>query len=184
MGRFALRQYPLSVDLRGTMKNQRGTLLSLSAPLLALSLLSSNAAGQSKNDKDVCADPNPAQVCTAANTCGSASTPCSVNVKRTDNSASATPSIPNAKGNSLFCVSVGTTVQWKSTDKGDGFVVDFGATSPFDPNGAIRGGSANSVSVVTKTTGCFKYSASACHSGEVYGMCGTANPVLIVFDKK
>jgi hypothetical protein len=166
------------------MKINRGTVLSFSAPLLALSLLSGSTAAQSKNDKDVCADANSAQVCTAANTCGSASSPCTVNVKRTDNSASATPSIPNAKGNSLFCVSVGTTVQWKSTDKGDGFVVDFGATSPFDPSGAIRGGSAHAVSVVAKTTGCFKYSASACHSGEVYGMCGTSNPVVIVFDKK
>jgi len=166
------------------MKIQRGNVLSLSAPILALSLLWGNAIGQSKDDKDVCADRNPAQVCTAANTCGSASSPCTVNVKRTDNSASATPSIPNAKGNSLFCVSVGTTVLWKSTDKGDGFVVDFGATSPFDPSGAIQGGSARAVTVVAKTTGCFKYSTSACHSGEVYGMCGTSNPVVIVFDKK
>lgn len=164
------------------MKIQQGTVFGLSLPLLALSLLSSNAACQS--NKDVCADPNPAQMCTPANTCGSASSSCTVNVKRTDNSASATPSIPNAKGNSLFCVSVGTTVQWKSTDKGDGFIVDFGASSPFEPSGVVRGGSAHPVTAVTKTTGCFKYSVSACHPGEVYGMCGTANPVLIVIDKK
>jgi len=166
------------------MKIQRKSILSLSAPLLVLSLLSGGAVAHSQNSKDACADPNPAQMCSGANTCGSASTPCSVNVKRTANSASSTPSIPNAKGNSLFCVSVGTTVTWKSTDKGDGFVVDFGASSPFDPSGALRGGSAKAVSVVAKGTGCFKYSVSACHSGEVYGMCGTANPVIIVFDKK
>jgi plastocyanin len=166
------------------MKFQRTSLLSFSAPLLAFSLIFGSAAAHSQSDKDVCAQPSPAQMCTGANTCGSASSPCSVDVKRTANSASSTPSIPNAKGNSLFCVSVGTTVTWKTTDKGDGFVVDFGASSPFDPAGAIRGGSARSVSVVTKGTGCFKYSVSACHSGEVYGMCGTANPVIIVFDKK
>lgn len=166
------------------MKIQRSSVLNFSAPLLALSLLSGNAAAHSQNSKDVCTEPSPAQMCTAANTCGSASSPCSINVKRTADSASSTPSIPKAKGNSLFCVSVGTTVTWKSTDKGDGFVVDFGSSSPFDPSGAIRGGSARPVSVVTKGTGCFKYSVSACHSGEVYGMCGTANPVLIVIDKK
>jgi len=166
------------------MKIQRTSVLNFSAPLLALSLLSGNPAAHSQNSKDVCSDPSPAQVCTAANTCGSASNPCSVDVKRTANSASSTPSIPKAKGNSLFCVSVGTTVVWKTTDKGDGFVVDLGSSSPFDPAGAIRGGSASSASVVAKRTGCFKYSVSACHPGEVYGMCGTANPVIVVFDKK
>jgi len=54
-------------------------------------------------------------MCTAENTCGSATTPCSVDVRRTANAASSTPSIPNAKGNSLFCLKPGTTVQWKST---------------------------------------------------------------------
>jgi plastocyanin len=166
------------------MKIQRSSVLSLSTPLLAFSLLSGNAAAQSQNSKYACAEPSPTQMCTGANTCGSASSPCSVDVKRTANSASSTPSIPNAKGNSLFCVSVGTTVTWKSTDKGDGFVVDIGPSSPFDPTGAIRGGSARSVSVVAKRLGCFKYSVSACHSGESYGMCGTANPVLIVIGKK
>jgi plastocyanin len=164
---------------------QRRSVLKFSAPLLAFSLLSGNAAAHSQNSKDVCADPSTAaQMCTVANTCGSDSNSCTVDVKRTANSASSTPSIPKAKGNSPFCVSVGTTVQWTSTGKGDGFVVDLGASSPFDPTGAIRGGSARSVSVVAKRTGCFKYSVSACHSGQVYGMCGTANPVLVIIDKK
>jgi len=164
------------------MKIQRSSALKFSAPLLAFSLLSAAMAAQSS--KDVCSDPSPAQMCTPANTCGSASNPCNVNVKRTSDGASSTPSIPHAKGNSLFCMSVGTSVTWKTTDKGDGFVIDPGSSSPFDPTGAIRGGSAHPVSVVAKRAGCFKYSVSACHPGEVYGMCGTANPVLIVFDKK
>jgi hypothetical protein len=167
------------------MKVQRSFVLKFSAPLLALSLLSGNAVAHAQNDKDVCADPSAAaQMCTAANTCGSGSNSCSVDVKRTTDSASSTPSIPNAKGNSLFCVSVGTSVVWMTSDKGDGFVVDFGPSSPFAPAGAIRGGSARSASVVAKTPGCFKYAVSACHSGESYGMCGTSNPVLVIVNKK
>jgi plastocyanin len=88
--------------------------------------------------------------------------------------------IPNAKGNSLFCVKMGTTVQWKSTGKDIGFVVDFGPSSPFDPAGAIIGGSDRAITVVAKKPGCYKYSAGACMSGAMYGMCGEANVKLIV----
>ena len=143
-------------------------------------VLLSNANAQSKNGKYACSEPAPAQLCTAAITCGSASTPCTVDVKRTADSASSTPSIPNAKVNSLFCVKVGTTVTWKSTDKDNGFVVDVGPASPFDPAGAIIGGSDRAVSVIAKRPGCFKYSAGACRSGAASGMCGTANAELIV----
>src|ERR1700679_846162 len=116
--------------------------------LLPLVVFSTFATAQSKVDKYACTDANPAQLCNAANTCGSASTPCAVDVKRTSNAASSTPSIPNAKGNSLFCIKAGTTVEWKSTMKDIGFVVDFGPKSPFDPNGAIIGGTAHSITVV------------------------------------
>jgi plastocyanin len=77
-------------------------------------------------------------------------------------------------------VKVGTAVQWKSTGKDIGFVVDFGSESPFDPPGAIIGGSDRSVSVVAKKPGCYKYSAGACRSGAIYGMCGQANARLII----
>lgn len=147
---------------------------------LALLWLPSNATAQSKSSKYACVEVNPAQLCTGANTCGSATNPCTVDVKRTEDSASATPSIPNAKGNSLFCVKVGTTVTWNSTGKDNGFVVDVGPASPFEPAGAIIGGSDRSVSVVAKRPGCFKYSAGACQSGATYGMCGTANAEFIV----
>jgi|SRR5271169_4538556 len=154
-------------------------------PLCVMLLVSlGNASAQSKSSKYACSEPNPAQQCTAANTCGSTSTPCTVDVKRTTDSASTTPSIPNAKGNSLFCVKVGTTVTWNSTEKDNGFVVDVGPASPFEPAGAIIGGSDRSVSVVAKRTGCFKYSAGACRSGAIYGMCDTANAELIVTDRK
>jgi len=166
------------------MKIQRGTALSFSAPLLAFSLLSGNLAAHAQDNKYACTEPTSAQTCTFAQTCGSPSSPCTVDVKRTDDAASATPGIPNAKGNSLFCVNPGTTVVWKSTQKGIGFIVDMGPSSPFDPSGSITGGSARSVTVVAKRLGCFKYSVSACHPGEIYGMCGTGNAVIVVVDKK
>jgi plastocyanin len=162
------------------MKAYRYFTISYGLPSLALLLLLSNATAQSKSSKYACAEANPAQLCTGANTCGSASNPCSVDVKKTADSASATPSIANAKGNSLFCVKVGTTVTWNSTGKDNGFVVDVGPASPFEPAGAIIGGSDRSVSVVATRPGCFKYSAGACQSGATYGMCGTANAEFVV----
>jgi hypothetical protein len=148
--------------------------------LLPIIALSTYATAQSKSSDYACSPSISAQMCTAANTCGSASTPCAVDVKRTANAASSTPMIPNAKGNSLFCIKSGTTVQWKSTGKDIGFVVDFGPTSPFDPPGAIIGGTDRTVSVVAKKPGCYKYSAGACMSGAIYGMCGQANVQLII----
>jgi plastocyanin len=162
------------------MRAHRYFTISCGLPSLALLLLLSNATAQSKSSKYACAEVNPAQLCTGANICGSASNPCSVDVKKTAESASATPSIANAKGNSLFCVKVGTTVTWNSTGKDNGFVVDVGPASPFEPAGAIIGGSDRSVSVVAKRPGCFKYSAGACQSGATYGMCGTANAEFVV----
>jgi plastocyanin len=148
--------------------------------LLSFVVSSSYVTAQSKSSKYACSQANPAQLCNAGNTCGSASTPCSVDVKRTSNAASSTPDIPGAKSNSLFCVKAGTTVQWKSTGRNIGFVVDFGATPPFDPAGAIIGGTDRTVSVTAKTPGCYKYSAGACMSGAIYGMCGQTNAQLII----
>jgi hypothetical protein len=150
------------------------------ALLLPIVMFSAYATAQSKSSKYACSEAKPAQLCTAANTCGSASTPCDVDVKRTANAASSTPGIPNGKNGSLFCVKVGTTVQWKSTGRNIGFVVDLGATSPFDPGGAIMGGTERPISVVAKTPGCYKYSAGACMSGAIYGMCGETNAELVI----
>ena len=147
---------------------------------VSIVVMAAYASAQSKSGKYACSEAKPAQMCTAANTCGSASSPCPVDVKRTSNAASSTPDIPNAKSNSLFCLKVGTTVQWKSTGKNIGFVVDMSSTSPFDPGGAIIGGTDRAVSVVAKTPGCYKYSAGACMSGAIYGMCGQTNAELVV----
>ncbi len=149
--------------------------------LLTLVALSSYATPQSKKGNGfACKEANPTLLCVEATTCGSASTPCTVDVKRTANAASSTPSITNAKGNATFCVKVGTTVQWKSTSKNVGFVVDLGPGAAFDPSGAILGGSDRTVSVKAKTPGCYRYSAGACISGTIYGMCGQANAEVVV----
>ena len=132
-------------------------------------------------EKYICMEVHPEKLCNPSNTCGSGSTPCSVDVKRIGNSsASATPSIPNAKSNKLFCVQPGTTMTWESSSRDTGFVVDFGPSSPFDPPGAIIGGTDRRVSVAAKRPGCFKYSAGACISGSIYGMCGSVETELVV----
>lgn len=164
------------------MKRQGFSAIRCAGSLFALALLVNSGMAEEKkpNPKYACSEANPAQMCTPATTCGSPTTPCVVDVKRTANGASATPSIPGAKGNATFCVKVGTTVIWKSTQKNVGFVVDVSEASPFDPAGSIIGGSDRSRSVVAKRPGCFKYSAGACVSGAVYGMCDTANAEMIV----
>jgi hypothetical protein len=153
-----------------------GLVIALSSALLAPD---ETARAQKKNSY-TCREPDPTALCTAANTCGSASEPCSVDVKRTSNAASATPGIPGAKGNSTFCVKAGTSVIWKSDTKHQGFIVDMGPTSPFDPPDDIVGGSQKSVTVTAKTPGCYRFSAGACLSGAIYGMCGNGTAELVI----
>jgi hypothetical protein len=66
-------------------------------------LMTSFVIGKDSKKKvknDVCSASNPASVCAAANTCGSASSPCSIDIKRDQGSyATATPGIPDAKSN-------------------------------------------------------------------------------------
>ena len=166
------------------MKIQRNFAICSGSLLLSFFVLL-NCAGvqaQSKGNKYACSEVNPAALCNASITCGSASTPCTVDVRRTASSAEAVPSIPKPKGNATFCVSAGTTLTWQSTSKNTGFVVDFGPSDPFAQGGTIIGGSDRSVSVVAKKPGCYKYSAGACVSGRFhfYGMCGNANAEVIV----
>jgi len=148
--------------------------------VLPLILVVGSAAAQTKKSNYTCAEPNPQSLCNAGNTCGSPSAPCDVDVKRTAYAASATPQIPGAKGNSLFCVRPGTTLNWKSASRNTGFVVDVSDSSPFDPGGAIIGGTNKATSVVAKTSGCYKYSVGACVSGALNGMCANASGELII----
>ena len=114
---------------------------------MATHMSASGLNGDNKNSsKYVCSETNPGSMCNASTTCGSTTSACTVDVKRSGgNSASATASIPNAKGNASFCVKVGTTVTWQSGSKNTGFVLDFGPSSPFDvPDGTIIGGAGSS----------------------------------------
>jgi len=155
--------------------------------LLVSFLLAANYIGAKERQRGrqtyACPEHYPQSVCTAANTCGSSSDPCRIDVKRKRSSlASATPSIPGIKENVIFCVKVGTTVTWESSSKNTGFVIDFGPASPFDTPGAIMGCADRPVSVVAKRPGCFKYSTGACTSGTIYGMCGSSDNEVVVMD--
>src|ERR1700751_3211282 len=139
------------------------------------------AKGAREDDKNsVCSAANPQSVCNARTTCGSRSTPCVINVKRGGHSASATPSIPEAKGNAPFCVKAGTTITWQSSSKSTGFMVDFGDNTPFESQTTITGGSKRPASVVAKKPGSFKFSVSACREAAVSGMCESGSAELIV----
>ncbi len=130
-----------------------------------------------------CSTANPQSTCNPSTTCGSPTEACRVNIKRTDYSASATPSISGVKEGAPFCVKVGTTITFESSSKNTGFTLDFGPTSPFANPGAIIGGSARSVSLIAEKPGCYKYSTGACNTEAIYGMCAEGNSELIVIDK-
>ena|SRR5256885_2301595 len=151
--------------------------------LLVLSffvLLSSANLQPQEKSKRVCDEEEPESMCNAANTCGSASSVCTVDITRGSDSANVKPSIPNAKNNQLFCVKAGTTVVWRSSNKNNGFMVSFGAASPFDPDDPIRGGGKKQVTTKAVTPGCYKYDAGAFRSGTVYGMSGGSKPELVI----
>jgi plastocyanin len=153
--------------------------------LFALPLLSTSLSlgqdTQTKARNDVCSASNPVSICAAANTCGSDSSPCSIDIRRSGSSyATAKPSIPDAKSNKAFCIKVGTTVTFRSSSSRTGFVVDFGETSPFDHEGVIMGGADSPIKVTAKRPGCYTYTIGACTAGTVYGMCGNAVTQLII----
>ena len=152
-------------------------LVSLVLPLVLTGYLAANEQGKPKAG---CTETNITGLANPGNTCGSSSDPCIVDIKRTSSAASATPGIQGAKANQLFAITVGTTVTWQSTSKNTGFVIDFGSSSPFDPSGAIMGGSDRAVSVVAKKPGCYRYSIGACVAGTIYGMCDSKQAELVV----
>jgi plastocyanin len=147
-------------------------------------LLTSYIAGKDTKKKiknDVCSASNPASICAAANTCGSPSSPCVIDIRRSQGTyATATPNIPDAKSNKAFCIKVGTTVTFSTSSKNTGFVIDFDTANPFDHDGAILGGADRPITVTAKHPGCYTYSVGACTPGTVYGMCGNADTQLII----
>jgi plastocyanin len=153
--------------------------------LLVLPLfLTSFIVGQDSKNKvknSACSASNPASICAEANTCGSASSPCTIDIRRSgSNYATAKPSTPDAKANKPFCVKVGTTVTFSTSSKNTGFVIDFGKNNPFDHEGSIIGGADRPITVTAKHPGCYTYSIGACTPGTVSGMCGNADAQLII----
>jgi plastocyanin len=136
---------------------------------------------KTKVKNDVCSASNPASICAEANTCGSVSSPCTIDIRRSGNNyATAKPSIPDAKTNKAFCIKVGTTVTFSTSSKRVGFIIDFGKDNPFDHEGSISGGADRPITVTAKHPGCYTYSVGACTAGTVHGMCGNATTQLII----
>jgi plastocyanin len=161
------------------MKRIVAALGCLLVPAILLTV-SVDGKDKKKVKNDVCAAGASGNVCSVSK-CGSAASACEVNITRVGSSlASAKPNIPDAKDNTPFCVTVGTTVTFKSTSKDTGFVLDFGSSSPFDSGTAIMGGADRPISVVAKKPGCYTYSVGACTAGTIYGMCGEETVQLVV----
>jgi len=137
-------------------------------------------AGAQAKSKYVCDEPDPASLCTAANTCGSASAPCTIDTTKAGSSSNVKPGIPNAKNNQFFCIKKGTTVVWMTSNKNTGFMISFGTDSPFDPDDPIIGGANKQITVKANTPGCYKYDAGAFYSGATYGMGGGSKPELVI----
>jgi hypothetical protein len=124
------------------VKIQSKLVLSFSGLLLSLSLAGFLVANvqNKRSNKDVCAETNPASICTASNRCGSNSNPCIVHLKRSGGtSATVTRAIPNSKSNAPFCVKVGTRVTWQSPAKNTGFILDLGPLLPLTPLARLSG---------------------------------------------
>lgn len=151
-----------------------------SALLLVSFVILLSSATVCAKSKYACDESQPESMCNAANTCGSASSVCTIDIRRGADSANVKPGIPNAEDNQLFCIKAGTTVTWMSSNKNNGFMVSFGADSPFDPDGPIMGGGKKLVTTKAVTPGCYKYDAGAFRSGTVKGMSGGSKPELVI----
>ena len=167
---------------------RRGRIRALLSSLFVLPLLLNlYVLGQDTKKKvknDVCSAANPANICSAENTCGSAGSPCSIDIRRSGgSSATVTPNMSAAKSNKVFCIKTGTTVTFTSSSKDTGFVLDFGNSDPFDHPGAIMGGADRPITVIAKHPGCYSYSVGACTAGTIYGMCGDDVAQLVISDK-
>ena len=149
-------------------------------PLLLTSFIVSQET-KKRVKNDVCSGSNSASICAEANTCGSASSPCTIDIRRNGNRyATAKPSTPAVQANKAFCIKVGTSVTFSTSSKNTGFVIDFGTDNPFDHEGSIIGGADRPITVTAKHPGCYTYSIGACTPGTVYGMCGNADAQLII----
>jgi len=156
-----------------TQKHIATTLIVAGIVLLAC------AVAQAKS-KYACDEADPASMCNAANTCGSATAPCTIDVNKSGNSSSVKPGVPNAKNNQFFCIKKGTTVVWMTSNKNTGFMISFGTDDPFDPDDPIIGGANKQITVKANTPGCYKYDAGGFYPGATYGMSGGSKPELVI----
>jgi hypothetical protein len=157
----------------------RMQLRSCSVTLMVAVMISGSTLANAKS-KYVCDEPQPADRCNSANTCGSASAPCIIDIRKSGAGASVKPGFPNAKGNQFFCVKAGTAVVWMTSSKNTGFSIAFGTDSPFTPDDPIIGGGSKPITVKAQNPGCYKYDAGAFYSGAVYGMSGGSKPELVI----
>lgn len=162
-----------------TIKAQQRSSTRTALLLLTCIVLLAGEIAQAKS-KYACDQERPETMCSASNTCGSASSPCTISITRGTNSANVKPGIPDAKNNRLFCIKAGTTVVWMSSNKNNGFTVSFGTDSPFEPDDPIMGGGKKQVTTKAVTPGCYKYDVGAFRSGAVYGMSSGTKPELII----
>ena len=164
-----------------TMKTQQKFKIWSSLLLFSCIVLMNCANAQAqKKSKYACDEAQPETMCNAANTCGSTSAQCTIDITRGSYSANVKPGIPDAKNNQLFCIKAGTTVVWRSSNKNNGFMVSFGSDSPFDPDGPIMGGGKKPVTTKASAPGCYKYDAGAFTSGTVYGMSSGSKQELVI----
>ena len=158
------------------MRNQ---MRSFGVAIATMILLLGGRPIQAKS-KYVCDEPKPDDMCNAANTCGSGSSVCTINVQKSGNGSTVKPSVPNAKNNQFFCIKSGTTVVWMTSNKNTGFMISFGTDSPFNPDDPIMGGGNKPITVKAQNPGCYKYDAGAFYSGAIYGMSGGSKPELVI----
>jgi len=156
------------------MASQQKTIL-----IVLFIALAAGVTAQAKS-KYACDEPDPASLCTAANTCGSASAPCTIDVTKAGNSSNVRPGIPNARNNQFFCIKKGTTVVWMTSNRNTGFMISFGTDSPFDPDDPIIGGANRQITVKANIPGCYKYDAGAFYPGAIFGMSGGSKPELVI----
>src|SRR6202789_432115 len=126
---------------------------SCSVVLVTAAMMLGSTLGNAKS-KYVCDEPQPVDNCNTGNTCGSASTPCKINIQKSGNGASVKPGIPDAKSNQFFCIRAGTSVVWMTSSKNAGFSISFGTDSPFTPDDPILGGGSKTITVKAQTHRC------------------------------
>jgi hypothetical protein len=126
-----------------TQKSIVTTLIVVCIVLLACGL------AQAKS-KYACDEPDPASLCNAANTCGSATAPCTIDVNKSGSSSSVKPGVPCQRC-SVLLYQEGRHRVWMTSNKNTGFMISFGTDDPFEPDDPIIGGANKQITVKANT---------------------------------